>query len=71
VAEAYGVEGPAALYSIGPSVGAQVVLGLERSAGQIGLRVTPQPADLIADQDPVAAQLQYCVTSGACVAGLP
>src|SRR5947209_2431093 len=71
VAEAYGAEGPAALYSIGPSVGAQVVNGLERSAGGAGLAVTPQPADLVADQDPVADQMQYCVTSGACQAGLP
>jgi len=71
VAEAYGAEGPAALYSIGPSVGAQVVGALERTARRIGLRVTPRPADLLADQDPVAAQLQYCVTSGACQAGLP
>jgi hypothetical protein len=71
VAEAYGVEGPAALYSIGPSVGAQVVLGLEREARRTGLRVTPHPRDLVADGDPVAAQMEYCVTSGACQAGLP
>jgi hypothetical protein len=71
VTQAYGVQGPAALYSIGPSVGAQVVQGLETAAEQIGLTVTPQPADLVADQDPVGAQLQYCVTSGACLAGLP
>jgi len=71
VAEAYGVEGPAALYSVGPSVGAQVVRGLERTARRTGLQVTPQPADLVADQDPVAAQLQYCISSGACQAGLP
>ena len=71
VTEAYGVEGPAALYSIGPSVGAQVVLGLERTARSIGLGVSPNPADLVADGDPVAAQMKYCVTSGACQAGLP
>jgi len=52
-------------------VGAQVVRGLERPARRAGLRVTPQPADLVADQDPVAAQMQYCITSGACQAGLP
>jgi hypothetical protein len=71
VAEAYGAQGPAALYSIGPSVGAQVVRGLERAARDIGLAVTPKPRDLVADEDPVAAQMQYCVTSGACQAGLP
>jgi hypothetical protein len=71
VAEAYGAEGPAALYSIGPSVGAQVVRGLESAAGNIGLPVTVRPNDLVADRDPVAAQMQYCVSSGACQAGLP
>jgi hypothetical protein len=71
VTEAFGVEGPAALYSIGPSVGAQVVVGLERTARRLGLAVNPNPADLVADGDPVAAQMQYCVTSGACQAGLP
>jgi hypothetical protein len=71
VAEAYGAEGPAALYSIGPSVGAQVVRGLERSARRVGLAVSPKPGDLMADQDPVVAQMQYCVSSGACQAGLP
>lgn len=71
VAEAYGAEGPAALYSVGPSVGAQVVLGLERAVRHLGLRVTPNPADLTADGDPVAAQMEYCVSSGACQAGLP
>jgi hypothetical protein len=71
VTEGYGAQGPAALYSIGPSVGAQVVVGLERTARRIGLSVTPSPAELIADGDPVAAQMQYCITSGACQAGLP
>jgi hypothetical protein len=71
VAEAYGAEGPAALYSIGPSVGAQVVLGLEREARRVHLAVTPRPRDLVADGDPIAAQMEYCVTSGACQAGLP
>ncbi len=71
VAEAYGAEGPAALYSIGPSVGAQVVVGLERAARHAGLRITVHPKDLVADRDPVGAQLEYCVTSGACQAGLP
>jgi len=71
VAEAYGVEGPAALYSIGPSVGAQIVRGLLTSARGAGLAVTPHPKDLLADRDPVAAQMEYCVTSGACQAGLP
>lgn len=71
VAEAYGVEGPAALYSVGPSVGGQIVRGLLASARRTGLAVTVNPADLLADGDPVAAQMQYCVTSGACQAGLP
>ena len=71
VANAYGVMGPAALYSIGPTVGAQVVSGLETAAGRLGFTVTPNPADLVADQDPVGAQMQYCVQSGACQAGLP
>jgi hypothetical protein len=71
VTEAYSVTGPAALYAIGPSVGAQIVTGLERTARKIGFGVTPNPSDLIADGDPVAAQMQYCVTSGACQAGLP
>ena len=71
VAEAYGVEGPAALYSIGPSVGAQIVRGLLASARKAGLMTTPHPQDLLADGDPVAEQMQYCVTSGACQAGLP
>jgi len=71
VAEAYGVEGPAALYSIGPTVGAQIVHGLLSTAARVGLAVSPQPADLVADRDPVAAQMEYCVTSGACKAGLP
>jgi hypothetical protein len=71
VAEAYGAEGPAALYSIGPSVGAQVVHGLLASASRIGQPVTRHPRDLVADGDPVAAQMQYCISSGACQAGLP
>jgi hypothetical protein len=71
VAEAYGVEGPAAEFSIGPTVGAQIVAALELNAGRIGFRVTPNPVDLVADQDPVVAQMRYCVTSGACKAGLP
>lgn len=71
VAEAYGVEGPAALYSIGPTVGVQIVRGLLASARRTGLPVTPHPRDLVADGDPVAAQMEYCVTSGACQAGLP
>ena len=71
VANAYGVMGPAALYSIGPTVGAQVVSGLETAAGRLGFAVTPNPADLVADRDPVGPQMQYCVQSGACQAGLP
>lgn len=71
VAEAYGVEGPAALYSIGPSVGAQIARGLLASARRAGFKVTLHPQDLLADGDPVGAQMQYCVTSGACQAGLP
>lgn len=71
VAEAYGVEGPAALYSIGPSIGAQIVHGLLATAARVGFPVTASPADLVADRDPVAAQMEYCVTSGACQAGLP
>jgi len=71
VAEAYGVEGPAALYSVGPSIGAQIVRGLLASARHAGLDVTLHPSDLFADGDPVAAQMEYCVTSGACQAGLP
>jgi hypothetical protein len=71
VTEAYGVEGPAALYSPGPTIGGQVVRGLLKSARGAGLTVTPHPKDLVADRDPVAAQMKYCVTSGACQAGLP
>lgn len=71
VAEAYGFEGPAALYSVGPSIGAQIVRGLLASARGAGLAVAVHPRDLVADGDPVVAQMQYCVTSGACQAGLP
>lgn len=71
VAEAYGPTGPAASYAVGPSVGAQIVRGLTRTARAAGLPVTPKPALLVADQDPVAAQMQYCVTSGACQQSVP
>jgi hypothetical protein len=71
VANAFGVEGPAALYSIGPSVGAQIVRGLQRTARRVGLGVTVKPRLLLADGDPVAAQMEFCVTSGQCVAALP
>jgi hypothetical protein len=47
------------------------VLGLEREARRVHLAVTPRPRDLVADGDPIAAQMEYCVTSGACQAGLP
>lgn len=71
VTEAYGVEGPAALYSPGPTMGAQVVRGLLTTARGAGLTVTPHPRDLVADHDPVVAQMKYCLSSGACQAGLP
>lgn len=71
VAEAYGVEGPAALYSIGPTVGSQIVLGLERTSKQLGFATRRRPKDLIADGDPVVAQMEFCVTAGECQAGLP
>lgn len=63
-----GATGPAAEYSLGPETGSAIVQGLLRAAGRVGFRVEIRPNDLVASDDPVAAQMEECVQMGFCAA---
>jgi hypothetical protein len=52
-----------ALDIVGPVTGTYVVAGLVAGARMLGFPIDPRPVHLVADRDPVVAQMRECLGS--------